>query len=1081
MACLNCGHTWTGPGYDQSIDNSCPNCGYVLNPNPTLSDMDRAMRGMPDSTQDDMSGNPLMEGVWAGIDGGWQNRMKRDESFASVRRAGVTNIGGVGYHGDLHNTMMDIDRRAPGLLFNGAPLDHSDPENRGTWPVPMYYQGTIDVTHPNPKVEATAHQVLMDGHSGFWRQKLMQAAEKKRQMQMQQGVQAKVANDFDFDDLFGDDSPNPMDYGRPDGAFIVNPQGMVFKGQNTGPNPEDHSEIAARHNIRNFPDGHTLGYASTGDPAVRIVMHESGLEPQQLSSLLSRHFPNHGLPETLEPVTNEERWFGPGGAPQQNLEHQLMTPEKQYQIQQAEQSRGKPFGYYNNPWINRGGSVSNFKDNRNSQYFSWEHDSSQIAHDLEMHEGNIDFDSSVKESFLPALLGLLTAGGVEGMAARGVAGGLIRRAVGGPGGPGGQPQQQEPSAVGEGVPQEYYSTHMELTGGHPSSDDNFTERADGDPEDVDAKEINDGDRSEWQNDTSAGEGGTDALRPEVVQAMEEAMPSLLQFYNSEESGASDPAIQKLLSILEQYDPELLNEETSPEDQAILDQHMTHGSHIAMGVPGIGGMQPQPTQLMPSGNMPVNPTTQANCPHCGAVVSPGSGVCAQCGGALQAPMAPMQPGMPVPGSAPSPSQQYGVLGKIAAGENLNYIPGSDRFPDMSNQLPHPDEGWAVECPACGAEADNGSQQELGTTMQGNYSPDSPVDWSRVCWNCGTRYKPFLKGGKTAANQGPHSVEQIQAVIQALQQMGQYEPGKTETDIIANPAAYADILAQVAGRQQPPAPDPDPGAPPPAPDPSQMGGQGMPMGMPPGGGGMPMQGKVGADNAAPKCPNCGSHTTGIVSDQGACSCSRCKHTWNAGMETADRVYSAQNPSDHPVIEGTPAADQMGQDDPTQDINPGIWATSTGDPLKVGQQYEMYSALYDIPDIVKITAIKPDGIEYELQGEYGLSHRTAVSQQEAQMDGLQFIPLNDQQDMPAEPTQDSFGQSADPGQVTDESHNFPMQAKKAWTARLAGKKFTPMEQRDFIDEPGIARNSEKLDLENTHYVDEPSLSSIDDFFLW
>lgn len=37
------------------------------------------------ATQLDQGGNPLQEGVWAGIDGGWQPTYKRDESFASVK------------------------------------------------------------------------------------------------------------------------------------------------------------------------------------------------------------------------------------------------------------------------------------------------------------------------------------------------------------------------------------------------------------------------------------------------------------------------------------------------------------------------------------------------------------------------------------------------------------------------------------------------------------------------------------------------------------------------------------------------------------------------------------------------------------------------------------------------------------------------------------------------------------------------------------------------------------------------------------------------------------------------------------
>jgi hypothetical protein len=35
-----------------------------------------------------------------------------------------------------------------------------------------------------------------------------------------------------------------------------------------------------------------------------------------------------------------------------------------------------------------------------------------------------------------------------------------------------------------------------------------------------------------------------------------------------------------------------------------------------------------------------------------------------------------------------------------------------------------------------------------------------------------------------------------------------------------------------------------------------------------------------------------------------------------------------------------------------------------------------------------------------------------------------------------------------------------------RLAGKHFTPREQRELIDEDGFARNSDMLDLEGTHY---------------
>jgi hypothetical protein len=88
MACASCGHTWTGPGYDQDIHaSSCPNCGsFRTQISPTHSDME--IRNMPDAAAtglDDPGGNPLQDGIWGSTDGGWKNRMKRDESFASTR------------------------------------------------------------------------------------------------------------------------------------------------------------------------------------------------------------------------------------------------------------------------------------------------------------------------------------------------------------------------------------------------------------------------------------------------------------------------------------------------------------------------------------------------------------------------------------------------------------------------------------------------------------------------------------------------------------------------------------------------------------------------------------------------------------------------------------------------------------------------------------------------------------------------------------------------------------------------------------------------------------------------------------
>lgn len=1231
MTCDNCGKTWTGPGYDGEINHSaCPGCGYALNPTPTKSDMGIWDMAPPaHSGMDDMGGNPLQEGVWAGIDGGWQNRMKRDESFASVRRADVAppmaggnmiTPGPGGLHGDPRDALKEIEESKPGIMINGQPLHHALSQ------LPYGHAEPIEVSHPHPKVQQIAQQVVSDAHGGVWYAMIAKAKQKALQRQQMQG---KTAMDFDDDDLWGDDIPNPTEYGVPQGAFILDQNGRVFKSSGQ----QQHHEIASQHNLQGFPQGYTLGYAEPGAQSLRLVQHESGLSPDNMSQIFQRHFPLHGPPENMAAQTNDQRWFGedrswvkgrPTNPMNHLLEQQQLGDDRRQQMDQAQKDRGRPFGYFDNPYINRGGNV---KDNRNSLYHPWDQDSSSIASDLEMHQSNnIGFqdmmalyqaaEAQARQHYMSgnpeaghphaaemhqiadqiqqnwgvdprpnpeeedfgrgdigmngyhahrkqgfAFLAPLLAMGGRSLA-RGVAAGLVQRAIQ----PGAQQQQpQEDPAIGQGVPTNYWSSIHSQLAGHPSSDDNYTERASGDPEDVDSQEVNDGDHSEWQNDPSTGDaGGTDGFRPEVEQAIEEAMPALLQFYQSEESGENDPAIAKLLGILQEYDPELLS---MPHHDINVDEHLPK---ISAGVPGIGAQPMMQQPLMPSGNTPVNPATQGSCPHCGALIPPGSGICGQCGGALQSPQAPMQ-GQMAPGTQPAPGQQLGVLGHTSA------LPMQMRDPNYFTDL----HGRIAELQASGALTPE-QQQALAVAigLQGHNNDMA----------AGRERAQMFNQGKTAANQGPHSPEQFQAVIQYLQQTGKYTPEVAE-DLIMHPENYGDILSEIAGRAQPPVPDPDQGAPmgpPPGMDPAAMGGGG---GMPPGGGGgMPMQGSrqagdayenflqqhghpseqsgmnvecpqchgqmefqsppsnfdlgnaqfvgdqpsnhlnfpadgaghfkctncgyelggdgeqhdnlqqfnmkprnwgenlpmhQGADNAAPPCPECDSHTTGVQADSGTCKCHNCGNIWAPdGAEKLDPALAKQADSQHPDhadVQGVPAADQFSDDDPEKDINPGIWQTTDGQPLKVGQQYEMYTAKYDIPDIVKLTAIKPDGIEYVLQGEYGLEHRTAVSKQEADMDGLQFMALPDEA-QPAEPVADQLTDNL-PNPSDSQPQNSPAFSSTSsvdWSTRLAGKKYTPMEQREFIDEQGTARNADKLNLKDTHY-EEASLSSIDDYFLW
>jgi hypothetical protein len=614
--------------------------------------------------------------------------------------------------------------------------------------------------------------------------------------------------------------------------------------------------------------------------------------------------------------------------------------------------------------------------------------------------------------------------------------GIGSHMVGGLLGGGGGGQQGAPAGGGGGggvLPAQYLSHHQELLArladfDHPSTDDKLTERADGDPDDVDPKEFNDGEDALAKDDT--GPGGTDSIHPETLHAFVDAVPALEHYFDADESGADDPTIQKLLQAISQYDPDFFDGPDDPEDDTaadILDKahggspdepHDTPDEPSAVGTgttDRLGAtpqemaqqaLQPQAPQAAPGTQMlqpagpgnAVNPTTQASCPSCGARMAPGSGVCPQCGAGLNA--QPQQNAVPPP-----------------------IPPGMGMF--------------------------DGGGGGMGM--------------------------PY-----TAANQGPASIEQIQAVVQYLQQNGQYQPGQTEQQILANPADFGDILAQIAGRGQPPTPDPDPGAPPPMPDPSQLGM--APGAMPQGAGAAPMSMTGAADNVAPRCPKCDSSTTGLVSDEGLCHCSRCNNQWSVEAELASdapqtdsRVgYTHQElHPDHSDVEGVAAADQEMQDNPEQDINPGAWQTSDGQPLRVGQQYEMYSARYDVPDVVRISAIKPDAVEYVLTGEYGLAHRTEVTKQEADMDQLQFVPLPEEgQEAAPEPSTDSYPGSAEPVQQTNLAN------LRSFASVTSGKKYTPMEQREFIDEPGEARNGDKLNLAGTHYEEQNGLH---DYFIF
>jgi hypothetical protein len=231
---------------------------------------------------------------------------------------------------------------------------------------------------------------------------------------------------------------------------------------------------------------------------------------------------------------------------------------------------------------------------------------------------------------------------------------------------------------------------------------------------------------------------------------------------------------------------------------------------------------------------------------------------------------------------------------------------------------------------------------------------------------------------------------------------------------------------------------------------------------------------------------------------------------------------------------------EEEPEIDESSHTWTDENGDPLEEGQEYEIYAHDYEIPDVGRVKEIKPDAVVYEIQSDGGLRTTIEIDRQEADLNGYRFAPTSGgSEDNPAgiEENMDSKPVPV-PGESTDLStphreigsstktsisgfwacpeancqfniqggdtepgtcpyHDVPLvqasedlmqkvhgekrmqdaaRADLQSFTHVAGKHYTPMEQRELIDEYGEARNADKLNLEGTHYAE-----SNPDYFLF
>jgi len=962
---------------------------------------------------------------------------------------------------------------------------------------------------------------LQEGMMGGWQNRM------KRDESFASVKVAEWGGGFGLD--LSDQAPVPTH------KFIIDANGQVF----SKPEPTHHEDIAVEHGLLDrFPHKMSLGLLKS-DGSTDWYSHENGLDAGTLAQTLEGHFKQPiTIDPNLKPTTSEERFQIPDEG--QYADHEKVHPgefrDKVRREQDLVQQRGRPFGYYDNPVFNRGGSLDQtihapwgleksaglwdtVKDvgsdigDAAGDAAGAVGDAAGAVGDAGAWAGNEIAQHPVDAAltaamFVPGIGTTLGVGGkllegalagsralrggeavaegvgaAEGAGAAAGAGeaagagaadaaesggamsklkGLVKGSPKALGrsllvhgltnsllGNGQQGQVQDPGAGGmlnQTPTLQQVSRLLLADTDTPTSLKDIPGADSDDPEDADTQEFTDGsDTTNPENAERDEAGGADGPADKQdndtpgIALLKHLWPYALAHYVSDESGADDPLIKALDDALEKDHPGYKDKGKDFNLDGLIEHfvggHLKSQKHAAL--PPAPGLAP----TMPSAAVPgiappqVGPNPQLHtCPVCGSLLD-ASGVCQQCG--------------------------FGGQGQPQA------------------------------------------QQINRAVTPGNTA-------------------------KVADTQGPITPEQQKLVAQFLIEHGR----SAEIPTMLDPNTswqYADVLQQIQRRVETPAPPvavpsqppPPPGAMPgmdpsagaaPAPDPSQQVAAAV--------------ARFAADNIAPKCPKCGSHTTGIVGE-GTCRCHACGNQFPVGVVKAAEHF------DHQDLHATPVEDV--DNDSHEDADPDEatynWETTDGSRLEPGKEYEMHSENYSVPDIVKVVAVKPDELVYRIEGEFAdLEDEGTIDRQTAKLEGLTFVPVDNADVTPDSPnpesqprvnteptpasavpttssTQPVFDFSASTetpvvetpqievagaewllegtrsaGQVPAPWENplpdltggeiKPEASDADWlldgvpASRVAGAKFSPQQQREFIDEDGEARNLDRLDLDNTHY---------------
>ncbi len=189
---------------------------------------------------------------------------------------------------------------------------------------------------------------------------------------------------------------------------------------------------------------------------------------------------------------------------------------------------------------------------------------------------------------------------------------------------------------------------------------------------------------------------------------------------------------------------------------------------------------------------------------------------------------------------------------------------------------------------------------------------------------------------------------------------------------------------------------------------------------------------------------------------------------------------------------------------------WQDDSGNPLEEGADYDMTMGDQRVPDRVTIDSLNPAKLHVTIHSG-DIDYQTEITRQDMDTEGYVFTQPQDGQDSmsddltqdipPVRPGQDPTPQvddlstpstvvssldeyqgsfaGDDPSTRAHLNEGSAVEVDPALMAKLAGKDYSPREQREFIDESGTARNLDMLDLEGTHY---PAVDDLDAYSsLW